>query len=90
MRKSQFAGLLLTFLFGPIGLFYSSIAAGIGFCIFAAVLALTSGFLALIVWPVAMIVGGYLVARHNDKIHLEEQRHQELLDAMGRDDEEAR
>lgn len=85
MKKSQLVGFMLTFLFGPIGLFYSSAAAALGFLIFA----LALGFLtlglgaigALLMWPVSILVGFATVSRFNARVALEEKRHRELVRA---------
>lgn len=80
MRKSQFVGFLLTFLFGPLGLLYSNVALAIAFIIVAIILAYaTMGMGAVIMWPLSIIVGFFTVGSVNKKADLEERRHQELV-----------
>ena len=82
MKKSQPISFVLTFLFGPLGLFYSSVPAALGFLLAGLVFgALTAGFALLVIWPVSIITGFFTVHRHNSKVALEEQRHKELLEA---------
>ena len=82
MKKSQIVGFILTLLFGPLGLFYSSVPAALGFLVAAIVFGLfTGGVGAVLIWPVSIIVGVFTVRRHNDQVALEETRHQELLEA---------
>ena len=84
MKKSQGVQLCLTFLFGPLGLFYSSTGAGLGFSATAFILGMMSGGMAvLIVWPASMITGAFIVGHYNERIDIEERRHQELLAAAG-------
>ena len=80
--KSQFVQFLLTFFFGPLGLFYSSIAAAIGFIIAAIVFgSISLGVGALVIWPITILVGFATVSKHNKRIAEEERRHQELVQA---------
>ena len=82
MKKSQIVGLLLTFLFGFIGLFYSNVTAAIGFAVISIMLISASGgVLVIIVWPMGMILSWFVVRRYNKKIELEEKRHSELMEA---------
>ena len=82
MRKSQLTGLLLTFFFGPLGLFYSSVSAALAFTLATLVFgAMTAGLGALLIWPISIIIGFFTVHSYNQKVALEERRHQELLQA---------
>lgn len=82
MEKSQAAQFLLTVFLGPIGLFYSSIAAGLAFCFISVGLALTIGPLVLIlVWPASIVAGFLTVSAHNEKVAIENRRHKELVAA---------
>jgi hypothetical protein len=82
MRKSQLTQFFLTLFFGPVGLFYSSTPAALGFVIAAIGLAaITYGVALLFVWPVVIVVGFVTVGMHNSKIDIAEQRHKELLAA---------
>jgi hypothetical protein len=85
MKKSQFIQFLLTLLFGPVGLFYSSMAAGFGFLI--ATISFGTFFFglgALIFWPISIIVGFFTVSRYNGIIEKEDIKHQELLKSSKR------
>jgi hypothetical protein len=91
--KSQFSGFLLTFFFGPLGNFYSSIGAGIGLTLAAIVFGLmTAGIGALLIWPISIIVSAASISSHNEKITKAEsdrkkeikkadRQHAELLEA---------
>lgn len=82
MKKSYIVQLLWTVIAGPLGLFYSSIAAGIVFLVIAVLLAMASGGLLLVfLWPVTMVAGLAAVYGYNEKIEVEERRHQELVAA---------
>ena len=81
MKKSQLVGFLLTLFFGPIGLFYSSVPAALGFL---AAFVFSWGFIvfiAPIVWLAAIIVSFFTVESFNSKVAMEESRHQELVAA---------
>ena len=83
MKKSYFAQLLLSLFFGPLGMFYSSTAAAIAFLLAALIFgSFTSGLALLIIWPLCIIVSLYMVFAHNEKVDIEQNRHNELLDAM--------
>lgn len=80
MKKSQIVGFLLTFFFGPLGLFYSSAAAAAGLLVAAILLGLTTlGIGAILLWPVSILVGFATVSRFNGRVALEERRHRELV-----------
>ena len=82
MRKSHIISLILTFIFGPLGLFYSTIGGAIALTILAiAIGSITLGIGALFLWPVAMIVGFFAVNRHNRRANLDDRRHEELVQA---------
>lgn len=82
MKKSQFAGFLLTLLFGPLGLFYSSVPAALGFVVAViAIGAMTGGVGAILIWPIVIIVSFFTVSSYNSKIEIEEKRHKELVEA---------
>jgi hypothetical protein len=54
--KSVGAALVLTFLFGPLGVLYVSVLLGIVWIIVSLiVLVLTLGLAAVVIWPVSMI-----------------------------------
>ncbi|MDH3445475.1 MAG: hypothetical protein OEN50_16230 [Deltaproteobacteria bacterium] len=82
MKKSQFVQFLLTLFFGPLGLFYSSVAAALAFLIAAFVIGMMTALIgALIVWPVSILVGFLTVYRHNALVDKEDKKHQELIQA---------
>lgn len=82
MKKSQIVGLLLTFFFGPLGLFYSSTAAGIAMVIVSIVVGSATFFLGvLFLWPLFMLLSVYTVHRHNRGVRIDERRHEELVKA---------
>ena len=84
MKKSQFIQFLLTLLFGPVGLFYSSMAAGFGFLIAAISFGIFFFGLGAIFWPISIIVGFFTVSRYNGIIEKEDIKHQELLKSSKR------
>lgn len=67
--KSVGVALLLTFLFGPLGLFYSSLVGGIVMLIasvgFASV---TWGVSLLVTWPICMIWGAIAASNYNSML----------------------
>lgn len=82
MKKSQIIQFLLSLVFGPLGLFYSSLAAGILFTLVAA--GLSVGFIGLgwfIVYPFVLIAGFFTVAKRNREANVDERRHAELVEA---------
>lgn len=87
MKKSQLVGFLLTLLLGPLGLFYSSIAAALALLLltFGAAFATTfiGGLGALVAWPLSILVGFATVSRYNSRVALEERRHREVVRAAG-------
>jgi hypothetical protein len=82
MKKSQVTGVILTLLFGPLGLFYSSVPAALGCIVFSFAFGLiTLGIGVFFIWPVFILIGVYTVSRYNKKIDLDEKRHEEILKA---------
>lgn len=82
VRKSQVIQLLLNVVFGPLGLFYSSLVAGIAFTLVAA--GLSAGFIGVgwfLVYPFVILAGFFTVRRRNNEARLDERRHRELLEA---------
>ncbi len=70
MKKSQLTQFLLTFFFGPIGLFYSSFPAAIRLIIaFIVTRAITDGDEAIFVWFVSIPVGFATTDKYNKQIH---------------------
>ena len=75
MKKSQIVQFLLSLLFGPLGLFYSSLAGGILFTLVAA--GLSVGFFGVgwfLVYPFVLLAGFFTVARRNREAGVDERR----------------
>ncbi|MFW5694710.1 MAG: hypothetical protein ACOCYB_06055 [Alkalispirochaeta sp.] len=67
--KSVGLSIILTFIFGPLGMFYSTIIGGLVMMVLSIVLAIpTFGFGLLITWPVSIIWGALAVRSHNRKL----------------------
>lgn len=67
--KSVGVSLLLTFFFGPLGMFYSTVWGAIIMIIISVVLFLvTFGIGVFITWPVSMIWGAIAASAHNNKV----------------------
>ena len=82
MKKSQIIGLILTAIFGPLGLFYSSVPAAIAMVILAIFAGSTLCIVgALFVWPLCMLLSLFTVHRHNRAVTIEERRHEQLVQA---------
>jgi hypothetical protein len=69
--KSVGLALALTFFFGPLGLFYSSVVGGIVMLIASVILAATTyGISLLVTWPVCMIWGAIAASNYNSAMAL--------------------
>lgn len=67
--KSVGASLVLTFLFGPLGMFYSTvIGAVIMLVLYIVIGILTFGLGLIVLHPIAMIWGAVSVSNHNKKL----------------------
>ena len=67
--KSVLVAFLLTFLFGPLGMFYSTVVGGVVMLLVALVaIPLTIGVGALIVWPISIIWGCVAASQYNSRI----------------------
>jgi len=67
--KSMGVGVLLSFLFGPIGMFYATIPGALIMLVVSIVVGLlTLGFGALLTWPICMIWSAVAVKSHNEKL----------------------
>ena len=67
--KSVGVGVLLSFLFGPLGMFYATISGAIIMLIVSVIVAvLTMGLGALLTWPICMIWTAIAVKSHNEKL----------------------
>lgn len=68
-KKSTGVALLLTFLFGPLGLFYASVVGGVVMLLLGGALMLfTLGFGGLLVWPVCMIWAAVATSNYNKRL----------------------
>ncbi|MEW8403479.1 MAG: hypothetical protein AB2689_21700 [Candidatus Thiodiazotropha taylori] len=65
--KSQGLGFVLTLLFGPLGLFYSSWVAALILCVIA-IASAASIIGPVICWILAIIIGFAAVSKHNEKV----------------------
>ena len=67
--KSVGISLILTILFGPLGMLYSTIWGGIIMMVISLLLALlTAGFSLFITWPICVIWGALAVSSANHRI----------------------
>lgn len=67
--KSVGISLLLTFLFGPLGMLYSTISGAIIMLIISVLVAIfTLGFGLIITYPICMIWGAIAAKNYNDKL----------------------
>ena len=86
MKKSQLVQLVLALLFGPFGLFYSSVAAGIAMAIAGVVLLILHPVFLLVwvavCWPLSVLIGVYAVYRNNARVSLQDRRHEQLLRSL--------
>jgi pSer/pThr/pTyr-binding forkhead associated (FHA) protein len=72
--KSVGISILLTFLFGPFGMFYSTITGGIIMSVVSIFLALiTFGFSGFLTWPICIIWGAVAADQENKKFLLQNQ-----------------
>jgi len=67
MRKSQLKGFLLTLLFGPIGLFYSSVPLALVSLVLTIVVGANSLGAAVLFWPLSIIISVFTVKRRNSR-----------------------
>lgn len=82
MKKSYLVSFVMTLTLGPLGLFYSSTPAALGFLLASIIFGVISvGMALVIIWPITIITGFLTVHRYNSNVVLEERRHQELLEA---------
>lgn len=83
MKKSLIIQLILTVFLGPLGLFYSSVAAALSFLALLLLLGVISGGLVFVLsWPLAILIGFITVYRHNRQVNKEDRKHQELLEVI--------
>ena len=83
MKKSFGVQFLLAVIFGPIGLFYSSVAGAVAMLLVPVLLFPSLSFASvLITWPVSLVIGMIAVSQHNQRIDTEARRHDEILRAL--------
>ena len=82
MRKYHGTQLVLTVFFGPVGLFYSNVILALALIFIAfGIGVVTLGLGALLMWPVAIVAGFWSVGNYNDKLAVEEKRHDDIVRA---------
>lgn len=67
MRKSQLKGFLLTLIFGPIGLFYSSVVLGLVFLVLTIIVGAMNLGAAILFWPLSTVVGIIAIKKRNSQ-----------------------
>lgn len=67
MRKSQLKGFLLTLIFGPIGLFYSSVVLGLVFVVLTIIVGAMNLGAAILFWPLSTVVGIIAIKKRNSQ-----------------------
>ena len=73
--KSYLVQFLLTFFFGPIGLFYSSVAAAICFIIMGFGIGIVTFLIgSLLVWPASILAGFVTVRNFNEDAEIDKGR----------------
>ena len=69
LPKSVGISVLLTFLFGPLGMFYSTIMGAIIMMVISIIIGfVTFGFGILLTWPICMIWGAIAASSYNKKL----------------------
>jgi hypothetical protein len=67
--KSAGISIILTILFGPLGMFYSTVIGGLIMMVVSVILGLiTLGFGLLVTWPICVIWGAAAVGSYNKKL----------------------
>lgn len=74
MKKSQLKGLLLTLLFGPVGLFYSSVRLALALTALAVLIVTVDVGTAMLIWPLSIVVGVFTVKKHNSNKNVKEKK----------------
>lgn len=68
-EKSMGIAILLTFLFGPLGMLYSTVTGGIVMMFLGGfILLITFGFGALLIWPICIIWAAIATNQYNNKL----------------------
>ncbi len=69
VKKSMFISILLTLLFGPLGMFYSTIKGAVVMLVITIAAAIfTLGYSVIITWLVCIIWGAVAVNKYNEKL----------------------
>ncbi len=76
-QKSVGVSLLLTFLFGPFGMLYSTVSGALTMLVAVIFFSVISSGAALLTYPVSMIWGATAAAKHNRRLRAEAQQAQE-------------
>ncbi|HST58626.1 MAG TPA: hypothetical protein VLK84_08060 [Longimicrobium sp.] len=67
--RSVGVALLLTFLFGPLGMLYSTISGALIMIAVSVVLAVfTLGFSLFLTWPISIVWGAMAASAHNQRV----------------------
>ena len=67
--KSVGISILLTFFFGPLGIFYSSIVGGAVMLVLSIIVAIfTFGFGLFITWPICILWGALAAKNYNERL----------------------
>jgi hypothetical protein len=70
-EKSMAVTLLLTFFFGPLGMFYSTVTGGVVMLIVSVILAVvTLGLSLILTWPICMIWAAVETNKYNKSLAL--------------------
>ena len=85
MKKSQFRGFVLALIFGPLGLFYSSVAVGALLVVAAALIGFLSGEVPIGLWPISVAVSIVTVRRHNLRLREGPHRVRPKAENVGRE-----
>jgi hypothetical protein len=67
--KSVGISIILTFLFGPLGMFYSTISGAVIMCVLSIIVALfTAGIGLIVTWPISIIWGALAASSYNKSL----------------------
>lgn len=70
-RKSIGLAFLLTLVFGPLGMLYTTVVGAIVMLVVSAVVgAITAGIGLVVTWPICVLWACVAAARHNDRIRV--------------------
>ena len=67
--KSMGVAIILTFLFGPLGMFYSTVSGAFILLLIALVVGVVTGGIGLLlIWPISIIWGAMATSSYNKKL----------------------